>query len=143
MLTPSKSADQIVITESPLEAIQHRKYNPQADATLYLATCGQLTKGIKKELSQVFVNAKETGQSISLLGLASRDLENVKELLTEKAIKYHSPQLTANIPTLHATLSGIANNFSLLTSIKASGDQEEDEEEEKKVKKRTSRGRRM
>ena len=143
MLKPSKSARQIVITESPLEAIQHRKYNPQADDTLYLATCAHLTKGIKKELAQVFVNAKETGQSISLLGLASRDFENVKELLMEKEISYHSLQLTANMPTLHDTLSGMANNFSLLTSINASGEQEEDEEEEKKVKKRTARGRRM
>ena len=143
MLTPSKSARQIVITESPLEAIQHRKYNPQADDTLYLATCGHLTKGIKKELAQVFANAKETGQSISLVGLDSRDFENVKELLMEKEISYQSPQLTANMSTLHDTLSGIANNFSLLTSINASGEQEEDEEEEKKVKKRTARGRRM
>ena len=143
VLTPSKNAQQIVITESPLEAIEHRKYNPQADTTLYLCTCGQLTEGLKKELAQVFVHAQGTGQSISLVGLASRDLKNVEELLRDKEISYHSPQIETNMPNLHSILSGIANSLSVLTSISASGKQEDDEEEEKKVKKRTSRGRKI
>jgi hypothetical protein len=143
VLTPSKNAQQIVITESPLEAIEHRKYNPQADTTLYLCTCGQLRQGLKKELAQVFVHAQGTGQSISLVGLASRDCQDVEELLRDKEISYHSPQIETNMPNLHSILSGIANSLSVLTSISASGKQEDDEEEEKKVKKRTSRGRKI
>ena len=141
MLTPSKSAGQIVITESPLEAIEHRKYNPQGDSTLYLCTCGPLTEGLKKELSQVFVHAKKAGQSISLVGSASRDLESVEELLMEKEIKYHCPDFAKDMPNLHSILDGIANSLSVLTSISASGKQEDDEEEEKKMKKGTSKGR--
>ena len=143
VLTPSKNAQQIVITESPLEAIEHRKYNPQADTTLYLCTCGQLRQGLKKELAQVFVHAQGTGQSISLVGLASRDCQDVEELLRDKEISYHSPQIETNMPNLHSILSGIANSLSVLPSISASGKQEDDEEEEKKVKKRTSRGRKI
>ena len=143
VLTPSKNAQQIVITESPLEAIQHRKYNPQADTTLYLCTCGQLRQGLKKELAQVFVHAQGTGQSISLVGLASRDCQDVEELLRDKEISYHSPQIETNMPNLHSMLSRIANSLSVLPSISASGKQEDDEEEEKKVKKRTSRGRKI
>ena len=143
VLTPSKNAQQIVITESPLKAIEHRKYNPQDDATLYLCTCGQLTEGIKKELSQVFVHAQETGQSISLVGLASRDCQDLEELLREKKISYHSPPIATNMPTLHAALGEIAKTLSVLNSISPSGRKDDDEEEEKEMKKRNSKGRKI
>lgn len=143
MLTPSKNAQHIVITESPLEAIQHRKYNPQGDATLYLCTCGHFRQGLKKELSQVFVHAQETGQSISLVGLASRDWQSVEELLREKKLSYHSPPIATNMTTLHAVLGEIAKTLSILTSIGPSGKQGDDEEEEQKIKKRTSKGKKM
>ena len=72
MLSPEKDTKHIVVMESPLEAIKHRQGNSQAAQTLYLCTCGSLTKGIQKELLQVFAQAKEKSQSISLVGLDGR-----------------------------------------------------------------------
>ncbi|XWN35400.1 MAG: MobV family relaxase [Roseivirga sp.] len=54
----------IVITESPLEALQRRQGLYYSDrkafaTTLFVSTCGPLTRGIQRELDGLFVLAKE------------------------------------------------------------------------------------
>lgn len=139
MLSPEKDVRHIIITKSPLEAMQHRKSKSQAAQALYLCTCGSLTKGLQKELSQVFDHAKEKGQSISLVGLDDRSLTQVKALLKEKKCAYNVPSNPIKTTGIHTLLSKVAYTLRTLFSMD-SGSTHGDDEEEEEVKKRKTRG---
>jgi hypothetical protein len=142
MLSPEKDVRNIVITKSPLEAMQHRKSNSQADQTMYLCTCGSLTKGLQKELSQVFDHAREKGQSISLVGLDDRSLVQLERMLEENKCAYKIPSNPIKTTGIHTLLSKVASTLRTLFSID-SGSTHGDDGEEEEVKKRKTEGRRM
>lgn len=143
MLLPVKDVKHIVITESPLEAIKHRKSNSQAAQTLYLCTCGSLTQGLQKELSEVFYQAKAKGQSVALVGLDDRSLAQVKELLEEQQCAYKVPPNPIKTMGIHSLLSQVAHTLGALARLHPGDSSGGDEGEEEEVKKRKTRGRRM
>ena len=140
MLLPKKDVKHFVITENPIDALEHRKNNSLADHTIYLCTCGNLTKGIKKELLQVFSQAHIKGQSISLVGLGIQDLEQVKTLLEDKRVTYKTSSHPTNTMGIHAMLSKVSQTLESLTSMSSDNDSGEEEED---LKKRKNKGRRI
>lgn len=141
MLSPKKEVKHIVIMDSPLAAMQHRRGNSQSDHTLYLCTCGSLTNGLQKELSQVFYHAKEKGYSISLGGLDDQSLEQLTRMLEENQCVYKVPSNPIETMGIHTLLSKVAYTLRKFSSIN-SGVTHGDEEEEEEVKKSRNKGRR-
>ena len=143
MFSPEKEAKHIVIMESPLEAIKHRQENSQADQTLYLCTCGSLTKGIQKELLQVFAQAKEKSQSIDLVGLDERSSEHLQKTLKEQQYVHEVPSkhLSTVIGNVHDLLSKIARTLGAL--VRRSPGESSGEHEEEEVKNRKKKGAKM
>jgi hypothetical protein len=58
LLKPSQEIKEIVITESPIDALSHKQLHGTAH-TLYLSTCGSIGKEIASSLETVFIQAKE------------------------------------------------------------------------------------
>ncbi|GFQ82001.1 toprim domain-containing protein [Trichonephila clavata] len=56
----------IVVSESPIDALSYKQMHEISEGTMYVSTCGSLSEGIKKEIENVFCNAKASGQSITL-----------------------------------------------------------------------------
>jgi hypothetical protein len=141
MFSPRKEVKHIFIMDSPLEAMQHRRGNSQSDHTLYLCTCGSLTKGLQKELSQVFYHAKEKGYSISLGGLDDQSLEQLTRMLKETKCVYKVLSNPIETMGIHTLLSKVAYTLRTFSSIN-SGITRGDEEEEEEVKKSKNKGKR-
>ena len=56
----------IVVSESPIDALSYKQLNKMLEGTMYISTCGSLSEGVKKELTNVLSNARENGQSVTL-----------------------------------------------------------------------------
>ncbi|TSJ79781.1 toprim domain-containing protein [Cardinium endosymbiont of Dermatophagoides farinae] len=56
----------IVVSESPIDALSYKQIHKPSEGTMYVATCGSLSEGVKKELANVFSNAMENGWSVTL-----------------------------------------------------------------------------
>lgn len=65
ILPPSKAVKEIVVTESPIDALSHKQLHGTAH-TLYLATCGSIGRGIAHSLEEVFLQAKQQGIGVAL-----------------------------------------------------------------------------
>jgi len=138
IVSPPKAVNHIVVINSPIEAMQHRKSNHQAAHTMYLCTCGSLTNGIKTELLQVFDHARDKHQSISLMGMDDQSSEWLKKILQEKKCAYEAPMDT--VPgTVHGLLSKVAHTLGALARL-SSGESGEEYDEEEEVKKRKKKG---
>ena len=140
MLSPSKEVQHIIVTSSPLEAIQHRNNNPQAESTLYLCTCGPLTQGIRRELSQTFQQAQSKQQSISLMNLDKQSFAALQQMLKEQQCIYTVGTKTS-IDKLPNLLSQVAKTLGTLANIRSSRVDQDDEEEIARRKKRSMKGR--
>ena len=57
---------QIVICESPIDALSYKQQHKDEMGTMYVSTCGSLSKGVREELENVLAEAKEHGQIITL-----------------------------------------------------------------------------
>ena len=66
MIGNTKSPKNITITESPIDALSLKQLQKNNDTTLYIATCGNLTTNIKKELRQICSNAQSNNQKITI-----------------------------------------------------------------------------
>jgi hypothetical protein len=140
MLSPKKDVKHICIMDSPLAAMQHRRGNSQSDHILYLCTCGSLTKSIRRELSQVFHQAQDKHQSISLIGLDDQSSEQLKNILKEQGCAYTTDLRSIN--TIHDILSSISKTLSEF-SRRIPTSSSEDEEEAKEIKRRRKQTRDM
>ncbi|TSJ80167.1 MAG: plasmid recombination protein (plasmid) [Candidatus Cardinium sp.] len=56
----------IVVSESPIDALSYKQLDRPLDGTMYVSTCGSLSEDVKRELANVFSNAKENGWSVTL-----------------------------------------------------------------------------
>jgi hypothetical protein len=98
---------QIVITESPIDALSYKQIhsNKHSDKgiaacqTLYLACCGTLSQGIREELSEIFDHAKQHHQTV-ILSLdkdkAGKDMTNQLEALLQE----HQCSYQVHVPPL-------------------------------------------
>ncbi|MEF2229185.1 MAG: MobV family relaxase [Candidatus Cardinium sp.] len=60
------SVKHIVVSESPIDALSYKQIHKPSEGTMYVSTCGSLSEGVKKELENVFCNARENGWSVTL-----------------------------------------------------------------------------
>jgi hypothetical protein len=65
VLKPSGKIKEIVVTESPIDALSHKQLHG-AKHTLYLGTCGSIGKEIARSLEAVFLQAKEQSIGVKL-----------------------------------------------------------------------------
>lgn len=143
MLSPSKEAKHIIVTNSPLEAMQHRKNKLQAESILYLCTCGLLTQGIGRDLSQIFQQAQAKQQSISLMNLDEKSFEDLDKMLKEQECLYKVGTITS-IAKIHSLLSEVAKTLGALANMRSGGaHQDHDQEELVGRKRRTMKGRKV
>ena len=56
----------IVVSESPTDALSYKQMSSSLKGTMYVSTCGSLSEGVKRELSNVLSNARENGWSVTL-----------------------------------------------------------------------------
>lgn len=56
----------IVITESPIDSLSHKQLHQEPSSTMYVSTCGNLTSGIKKELTNLLQSAQINKQRVVL-----------------------------------------------------------------------------
>ena len=63
---PEVKVEKIIVTESPIDALSYKQIHQEKDSTMYLATCGSLTSSIKKDLGNVFEEAKANQQEVVL-----------------------------------------------------------------------------
>jgi DNA primase len=87
------------VKESPIDALSHKQELNEKDNTLYICTCGSLTKGFKENIERVFAEANERGQKVILAfdnDLAGKRMQGTLEKMAEEAgVMYyvHAPQL--------------------------------------------------
>ena len=65
VLHESGQPEEVVITESPVDALSYKQQHGNANA-LYVSTCGSLTKDVKEELAGVLKSAQAHRQSVVL-----------------------------------------------------------------------------
>mgnify|MGYP001799593186 CR=1 FL=1 len=57
---------QIVICESPIDALSYKQQHGNDKESMYVSTCGSLSKGVREELEKVLAGAREHAQSVTL-----------------------------------------------------------------------------
>ena len=65
VLMPSVAIKELVVTESPIDALSHQQLHAAAH-TLYVSTCGSIGQEIARSLEAVFLQAKEQSIGIKL-----------------------------------------------------------------------------
>jgi hypothetical protein len=61
---PNVAVSKIVVTESPIDALSHKQMNKEPSSTMYLSTCGNISKSIEQELSNVLKGVKSNNQEV-------------------------------------------------------------------------------
>jgi len=61
-----KKVNEIVICESPIDALSYKQQHDHKGEAMYVSTCGSLTKGIRKDLNVVLAGARRNGQIVTL-----------------------------------------------------------------------------
>ncbi|MEF2229240.1 MAG: MobV family relaxase [Candidatus Cardinium sp.] len=84
----------VVVLESPIDALSYKQMNNSLEGTMYVATCGSLSQGVRQELANVFSNAKENGQDVTLAfdnDKAGRQMDKeVREIANVCKVRYKS-----------------------------------------------------
>ena len=65
LVHPNVPVKHIVVSESPIDALSYKQFNKMLEGTMYISTCGSLSEGVKKELSNLFTNAREHRQYVT------------------------------------------------------------------------------
>ena len=65
VLKPNQPIKEIIITESPIDALSHKQLQGGAH-TLYLSTCGSIGQGIAHNLEEILLQAKEQAIGVKL-----------------------------------------------------------------------------
>ena len=63
---PDVPVKQVVVSESPIDALSYKQIHGPPAGTMYLSTCGSITNDMKEALSHVFAHAKASGQEVVL-----------------------------------------------------------------------------
>ena len=85
LVDPNVPVKHIVVSESPIDALSYKQMNKMLEGTMYISTCGSLSQGIKKELTNVLSNAKENGWSVTLAFDNDKAGRNVEKEVRELA----------------------------------------------------------
>ena len=65
VLKEEENPKKVVITESPIDALSYKQQYEEKD-TVYISTCGNLTRRLKKEIGKILKGAKASGQDVVL-----------------------------------------------------------------------------
>lgn len=91
---PSVSVSKIVITESPIDALSHKQIHKEPSSTMYLATCGSITKSIEQDLFNVLKGAKSNNQEVVFAfdndQGGSKLLESIQRIAKEQDVQFSS-----------------------------------------------------
>jgi hypothetical protein len=87
VLIPSQEIKELVVTESPIDALSHKQLHG-GEHTLYLSTCGSLGQGIVHSLEEVLLQAKKEAIGVKLCF----DKDEAGEKMVKQVISIASKQ---------------------------------------------------
>jgi hypothetical protein len=87
VLIPSQEIKELVLTESPIDALSHKQLYG-GEHTLYLSTCGSLGQGIVRSLEEVLLEAKKQAIGVKLCF----DKDEAGEKMVKQVISIASKQ---------------------------------------------------